>query len=153
VFAHVGNPEDGASNSCTLVAELGQFLLRRPEALVVFLRDLWSFKTSAFLSEPVIWQVRAVINSGVGVTWTDAFEFIHQGPICRAVEGLRSRFPWERQLIGIYKNVETFFSKWANEGSRGRQLVTEAGGPEVSAVSERATSMRTQFPISSSART
>jgi hypothetical protein len=82
-----------------------------------------------------------IINSGVGVSWTDAFWIIYRGPVCRSVEGLRSSFPRERQLIGKCKNVETsLFSKWANGGSRGRQLVTEAGGPEVSAVSERATS-------------
>jgi hypothetical protein len=38
VFAHVGNPEDGGFYSCTLVSDLDQFLLGRPEALAVFFR-------------------------------------------------------------------------------------------------------------------
>jgi hypothetical protein len=107
-----------------------------------FLEFLWSFKTSTFLWEPEIWQVCAVIDCRVGVSWTDAFRIIHQGPVCRAVNSLR--FPSERER----KHVETsLFSKWANGGSRGRQLVTEAEGSEVSTVSEQATSTRSPFPI------
>jgi hypothetical protein len=49
VFANVGNPEEGGSHSCTVVSDLGQFLMGRSEALVVFLGILLSFKASAFL--------------------------------------------------------------------------------------------------------
>jgi hypothetical protein len=147
VFADVGNPEEGEFHSCTPVGDLSHFLLRRPEMLVVFLRILWSFKTSAFLWEPEIWQVRAVINSGVGASWTDASGIIHQGPVCRAAGDFSSTFPWERQLIGKCRNTETLFSKLANGVSRGGQLVTEAGGPEVSTVSEWDTSTRSPFPV------
>jgi hypothetical protein len=48
-FAHVGNPEVGGSHSYTLVGDSVQFLLGWPEAFVVFLRILRSFKTSTFL--------------------------------------------------------------------------------------------------------
>jgi hypothetical protein len=41
VFAHVGSLEEGGSHSCTLVGDLRQFLLGRPEAMVVFLRILF----------------------------------------------------------------------------------------------------------------
>jgi hypothetical protein len=67
VFAHVGNPEEGGYHSCTLLGDLGQFLLGRPETLVIYLRILWSFKISAFLWEPQIWQILAVINSAAEV--------------------------------------------------------------------------------------
>jgi hypothetical protein len=118
VFARVGNPEEGGSHSYTLVGDLGQFSLGRPEALVFFLKILWSFKTLASLWEPQIWQTLAVINS-----WADGFGIIHQGRVCRAVKGLRSRFLRERQLIGKCKNVETsLFSKWANWGNLWRKL-------------------------------
>lgn len=43
-----------------------------------------------------IWQIHAVINSEVGVSWTCAFRSNHQGPGCPAAEDIRSRFPWER---------------------------------------------------------
>jgi hypothetical protein len=138
----------------TPVGDFRHLLLRRPEAFVVFLRILWSFKTSHILWEPEIWQVRAVIYSGVAVSGTDAFRIIHQGPVCRAVEGLMSRFLWERQLIERCKNVEiSLFSERANGGSRGGQVMVEAGGSEVSTVSERATSTRSPLPVSSSGRT
>jgi hypothetical protein len=137
----------------TLAGDLVRFLLGRLEALVVFLRILWSFKTSASLWELEIWQTRAVINSGVVVSWTDASGNIHQGPVCRAAGSLRSGFPWERGLIGKCTNVQTLFSKWANGGSRGRQLVTEVRGPQVSTVSERTTSTQSPFPVFPSGRT
>jgi hypothetical protein len=138
----------------TPVGDFRHLLLGRPEAFIVFLRILWSFKTSDILWEPEIWQNRAVIYSGVEVSGTDAFRIIHQGPVCRAFEGLRSRFPWERQLIGKYKNVEiSLFPKRAYGGFWGGQLVTEAGGSEVSTVSERATSTRSLLPVSSSGST
>jgi hypothetical protein len=38
VYAHVGNPDEGGSHSCILVGDLGQLLLGRMEALVIFLR-------------------------------------------------------------------------------------------------------------------
>jgi hypothetical protein len=40
VLAHVGNPEEGGSHSCTLVHNLDQFLLERLEPSVIFLRIL-----------------------------------------------------------------------------------------------------------------
>jgi hypothetical protein len=49
VLAHVGNSEEGGSHSCTLVSDLGQFLLGRPEALVVFLRIFAKFQDFGFV--------------------------------------------------------------------------------------------------------
>jgi hypothetical protein len=74
---------------------LGQFLLGTPEALVVFLRILWSFKIAVFLMT-WNWQVRALADSGVGVSWIDV-----SGLSCRwglKVEiSLRKVVDWEMQ--------------------------------------------------------
>jgi hypothetical protein len=48
VFAHAGNPEEGGSQSCTLVGDVGQFLLGRIEAFVVFLRIFVKFQGLGF---------------------------------------------------------------------------------------------------------
>jgi hypothetical protein len=146
VFAHVGNPDEGRSHSCTLVGDLGQFLIGMPEALVVFFRILWIFKTSTYFCEPETWQVSAVINSGIWVAWTDAFGIIHQEPVCRAVEGLRSRFPWGRQplLHGVcyhsLKNLRLKTSHFYMESVPSLFKIC---------ASERATSTWSPFPVSS----
>jgi hypothetical protein len=42
--AHVGNMDEGGSHSCTLLGDLGQLLLGRPKALVVFLKNSMKFQ-------------------------------------------------------------------------------------------------------------
>jgi hypothetical protein len=46
--AYVGNPDEGGSQSCTLVAELGHFLLGRIDALVIFLTIFVKFQDLGF---------------------------------------------------------------------------------------------------------
>jgi hypothetical protein len=72
-----------------------------------FSQNFVKFQDLGFFWEPKTWQTRAVLNSGVSFSWIDAFGIIHQESVCRTVEGLRLRFPWDRQLIGKRKNAET----------------------------------------------
>lgn len=48
MFAYIGYPKEGGSHSSTLVGDLGQFVLEKLQALVIFLlRSLLSLKTLA----------------------------------------------------------------------------------------------------------
>jgi hypothetical protein len=128
---------------CTFVGRLGQFLLGRPKALVLFLGILWIFKLSFFLWEPEALQVPAVINSAGRFSWADAFGTFMEGV---SVVLLRNYDRNVRKKVRCKAYIEISLTfNWSNEGSQWMQLRKEAGGSEVSAFSEGVSSARNPF--------